>query len=154
MSDINGSITVPVNPITKTSWISTGRGRGHWGSKTYTNFRNEVVGPMEDACEDLPMLWQPLRVGLEIFARRPKTSKYPFPVGDIDNFQKAVFDAATERLWIDDWQICDLLPTRKRWADPEGELPGGYFVLSWEVADEYADWPVFSERKLQWEMCQ
>ena len=47
-----------------------------------------------------------------VFAlQKPKTSKRTYPdghVGDLDNFVKAVCDAANGILWIDDCQIVDL----------------------------------------------
>lgn len=47
-----------------------------------------------------------------VFAlKKPKTSKRTYPdghVGDLDNFVKAVCDAANGILWVDDCQIVDL----------------------------------------------
>ena len=141
-----GTIEIPIQPITKPVWKPAFRGRGgSWGSKTYEKFRKEVVGPLEDACEDIDILWQPLAVQVEIGARAPKKSKFPFPQGDVDNFSKAVLDACTDILWVDDWQIRDETIT-KTFADEP------YFRVSWQVLPGYEDWPIFGERLTAWEL--
>ena len=144
-----GTITVPVQPITKPVWKPAFRGHGgSWGSKTYQKFLKEIGVPLATAVEDIDMLWQPLEVSLEVRPKAPKKSKFPFPQGDVDNFSKAILDACTDILWIDDWQI-QSETINKRWNDSQED---SYFSVEWKVVPEYADAPIFRERKLGKEM--
>ena len=145
-----GTIVVPVQPITKPVWKPAFRGQGgSWGSKTYQKFLKEITGPLAEAVGDTDILWEPLEVWVDVRAKRPKTSKFPFPQGDVDNFSKAILDACTDVLWIDDWQIKDE-HIHKEWAAP-GE--DGYFKVSWRVLPmDHDEFPIFNERKIQWEL--
>lgn len=140
-------IEVPIQPITKPVWKPAFRGRGgSWGSKTYDKFRKQVVGPLEDACEDIDLLWEALKVKVVVRARKPNTTKFPFPQGDVDNFSKAILDACTDILWVDDWQIRELT-IDKDWATDDP-----YFQVHWQVLPEYSQWVVFEERRFAKEM--
>ena len=141
-----GTITVPVQPITKPVWKPAFRGHGgSWGSKTYQKFLKEIGVPLATAVEDIDMLWQPLEVSLEVRPKAPKKSKFPFPQGDVDNFSKAILDACTDVLWIDDWQV-QTEHIHKDWAEPGDD---GWFSVSWKVLDwDLDEWVIFSERKL------
>jgi Holliday junction resolvase RusA-like endonuclease len=141
-----GTIRIEVAPVTKPVWKVTGRYGGHWGSKTYQKFLKEVPGPLAEACEDIDMLWEPIEVWLDIRPKMPKVSKFPFPQGDVDNYSKAILDACTDVLWIDDWQV-QKEHIHKQWADP-GEDP--YFTVAWKVLPEWdtSEWGIFKERKL------
>jgi Holliday junction resolvase RusA-like endonuclease len=145
-----GAITVPVQPITKPVWKPSFRGQGgSWGSKTYQKFLKEITQPLADACKDIDILWEPLEVWLDVRPKSPKSSKFPFPQGDVDNFSKAILDACTDVLWIDDWQIQDE-HIHKEWAEPDTD---GYFKVSWRVLPVPTDkWVIFNERKVQWEL--
>lgn len=141
-----GTITVPVQPITKPVWKPAFRGHGgSWGSKTYQKFLKEIGVPLATAVEDIDMLWQPLEVSLEVRPKAPKKSKFPFPQGDVDNFSKAILDACTDVLWIDDWQV-QTEHVHKDWAEPGDD---GWFSVSWKVLDwDLDEWVIFNERKL------
>lgn len=144
-----GEITVPVQPITKPVWKSVGRFGGHWGSKTYQKFLKEIGTPLAAAVGDQPMLWQPLEVWLDVRPKKPKTSKFPFPQGDVDNFSKAILDCCTEVLWIDDWQIQDE-HIHKEWAEPGSD---GYFKVRWQVLPmDHKKFSIFNDRRIQWEL--
>ena len=145
-----GKIVIPIKPITKPVWKPTFRGHGgSWGSKTYTKFRQEVVEPLENACKDIDILWEPLEIIVEVRPAAPKKSKFPFPQGDVDNFSKAILDACTDILWIDDWQI-QSETINKRWNHSlENE---NFFSVAWKIVPEYATAPIFKERKLGKEM--
>ena len=145
-----GTITVPVQPITKPVWKPAFRGQGgSWGSKTYQKFLKEITEPLAKAVGDTDILWEPLEVWVDVRAKRPKTSKFPFPQGDVDNFSKAILDACTDVLWIDDWQIKDE-HIHKEWAAPDED---GYFKVSWRVLPmDHDEFPIFNERKIQWEL--
>jgi len=74
-----------------------------------------------------------LYVDLELYVRRPKTTKLHTPKPDIDNYQKAVFDVLNDRLWTDD-SLIEAVYATKQWAC-EGEE--GYFVVGVNYAGEY-----------------
>ena len=68
---------------------------------------------------------QPLKVDVELFIRRPKTTKLLMPRADVDNFLKAIFDALNKKLWADDNIIQSVYAT-KQWAEVGEE---GYFTV-------------------------
>ena len=58
-----------------------------------------------------------ISVGLEFVITRAKTSKLSRPIGDIDNYAKAILDAMTKKgFWKDDVDIVTLAAT-KRFAE-------------------------------------
>lgn len=76
---------------------------------------------------------QPCVAHVEIVASRPKTTKLPFPKPDVDNYFKAVTDAATGSVWADDWQI-QKASVEKRWAK-KGETPHVRLQVKWNGID-------------------
>lgn len=79
------------------------------------------------AAEHIPSLsceWlDPLVVYFEFVIKRPKSTKFAYPVrGDIDNFVKTACDAVTaaDGYWQDDRQIVTAI-AHKRWAKPDEE---------------------------------
>lgn len=67
---------------------------------------------------------RPVRIRTEIIIAKPKTTKLAAPRGDIDNYEKGLWDAITASgaYWADDKQIIHNA-TSKRWARP-GEDEG------------------------------
>jgi Holliday junction resolvase RusA-like endonuclease len=64
----------------------------------------------------------PVKVLVSFVVSRPKTTSLPVPKPDIDNFQKALFDAITHAgIWKDDSQVAKV-EAEKRWTAP-GEEP-------------------------------
>lgn len=59
----------------------------------------------------------PLKVTVEVFVARPKTTKLPHPKPDVDNYAKAILDAITKdgRFWTDDSQVQRLI-VGKSWT--------------------------------------
>ena len=98
-----------------------------WGAyytKTYKAYR-------ELAEKAIPVSRQPVLKGrlqatAEFVCKRPKKITRITPVGDIDNYSKAVLDAITGKkpnfklYWIDDDQITHLIAT-KRYAELDEE---------------------------------
>lgn len=62
-----------------------------------------------------------------VVVKKPKTTKRDRPRGDLDNYEKGVWDAITSagHWWADDDQIVENV-TRKRWAEPDE--PEGYHI--------------------------
>ena len=69
---------------------------------------------------------RPVRIDTEVVVERPKATKLDAPRGDLDNYEKGLWDAITTtgKWWKDDTQIVDN-HTIKRWAKP-GEDEGYY----------------------------
>lgn len=64
----------------------------------------------------------PLYIYSEFVCQRPKKLTRDYPIGDCDNYEKALWDAMTkEGFWEDDDQIV-YNTTEKRYAEP-GESP-------------------------------
>lgn len=143
-------IVVPVNPVTKPVWKAHRNGfGGHWGSKTYYPWLEDAPPAIEEASKDVPMIWEPIDIVVEVRPKKPKTTKLPFPKGDVDNFSKAILDACTDVLWLDDWQIRHET-VFKEWSEGDG-----YFKVSWKKLPDLIDrFPVFNENRVQWEMAQ
>ena len=60
-----------------------------------------------------------LEINVSLYFVSPKSIKYrkfPMPVGDVDNFLKAILDAGNETLWDDDQQIVKATVS-KQYAD-------------------------------------
>ena len=95
----------------------------------YKVFRQEMAELVPEILgTDFVPLTSELSVDLELYIKRPKTTKLDNPRADIDNFCKAVFDALNNFLWEDDKQIIKLYAT-KSWAEPDED---GYFVIGVE----------------------
>ena len=99
---------------------------GAYFAGPYKIFRSECVDIIDFVLgPDFQPYEQPIKVDVELFIRRPKTTKLVMPKADIDNFLKAVFDSLNKKLWVDDNIIQSVYAT-KQWAE-EGE--GGYFTV-------------------------
>ena len=124
----NGTHTFTINPIAASRPRVSKFGHAYF-SGPYKAFK-EIC--QTDVPEALPEGHEPseaaLRVDVECYVTRPKTTKLDFPKPDVDNYAKAILDACNGHLWVDDKQIKALYVT-KDWANP-GE--DGYFVVSLE----------------------
>ena len=99
---------------------------GAYFAGPYKVFRSECVDIIDFVLgPDFQPYEEPIKVDVELFIRRPKTTKLDMPKADIDNFLKAVFDSLNKKLWVDDNIIQSVYAT-KQWAD-KGE--DGYFTV-------------------------
>tara|TARA_Y100000289_G_scaffold65419_1_gene78955 strand:+ start:5485 stop:5862 length:378 start_codon:yes stop_codon:yes gene_type:complete len=101
---------------------------GAYFAGPYKEFRKKA-GPIVDDIlgNDWEPLTGPLKVDLEMYIAKPKTTKLVGPKADIDNFVKAIFDAMNGRLWVDDSQVVELYAV-KQWSDQSNG--DGYFTIS------------------------
>jgi Holliday junction resolvase RusA-like endonuclease len=121
--------TFPLNPVAA-SRPRTGRYGGYYVGP-YKVFREEAAIIVPQVVGD----WEPLSGWLGfsgVFSvKRPKNPTYPYPVPDIDNYLKAVFDVCNGRIWVDDKQIIKLHDINLIWAPPGDE--GCFKIKVWEV---------------------
>jgi Holliday junction resolvase RusA-like endonuclease len=102
-------------------------GNGTHYEGAYKTFKLDVDPLMQQTFKgltgDIP--GGPLDVWLRMYVTRPKNTSLQYPKADIDNFMKAILDAANGYAWKDDCQIVDIHAI-KRWSAP-GET--GWFSV-------------------------
>jgi|DEB0MinimDraft_10_1074344.scaffolds.fasta_scaffold327187_1 Holliday junction resolvase RusA-like endonuclease len=114
---------IDVDPVAKGRPRFTKAGRAYTPQKT-KQFSKDVKEYME--MYFIEKLEGALHVDLTFFIKRPKTvrRKYPTVKPDIDNFEKAIYDALNEILWHDDCQIVSHNVAKKYSTTPEGDFVG------------------------------
>ncbi len=94
---------------------------GKWGAyypARYETFRKECTHWLQ---ENLPLRKMLMDGEVEVIStfvcKKPKKPANPYPRGDIDNFEKALYDAITssKRVWVDDTQI-SMVRSQKRYT--------------------------------------
>jgi Holliday junction resolvase RusA-like endonuclease len=113
------SFSIPLPPVPASRPRVT-----KWGAhytKTYAVFKKQATALLKD--KHGPHFDGPLIVLTELVAKRPQRLTRQMPIGDNDNYEKAVWDAITQSsaCWEDDDQIV-LNITLKRYAE-RGEDP-------------------------------
>lgn len=113
------SFTIPIEPKPASRPRVT-----KWGSfylKPYADWKREAAvyitaGKLRDRSAG------PFIVLVEIFGKKPKTTKRLYPTGDVDNHAKGPLDVLTQvaNVWEDDDQVVGLWVT-KQYADPGEE---------------------------------
>lgn len=85
------------------------------GTKDYERVVKETL---RNAFNHAPVDGRPLILEIEFHMVRPKSSKrfYPTVKPDLDNFLKAIMDAANGILYRDDSLICDII-AKKRYSE-------------------------------------
>lgn len=101
-------IKIPIEPVAASRPRFTKKGFCYTASE-YRYFKTTLETMLITKYKEEP-LKGPLEVCVLLTLTKPKTAKRDFPSvrPDIDNFCKAVFDAANEVLWEDDSQIVEL----------------------------------------------
>lgn len=114
-------INIEPIPCPRPRIMSRGKFAHAYYPKEYKQWRERFL-------EALPLSWvnlnlaTPVSVYVEFVVRRPKTTKLLTPRGDIDNYQKSLFDALTDaKVWDDD-TLVDTVKAKKRFTK-EGEEP-------------------------------
>ena len=97
-----------------------------WGTyypKTYRAFRTAMELVVRKLFAGRQPMVGPLAVVLNVFVRKPKSSKLLYPIGDVDNYAKAYLDSLNGHAWHDDKQVISLTVTKdftdetQGWAD-------------------------------------
>ena len=100
-----------------------------WGvyyGKTYTQYRKDCDLHIPHAEFSMD---KPLDVRVCFYLPRPKTSKFDTPMGDIDNYQKSIFDILTDKgYWDDDRQIVSVYA--KKYFHDKNILPHTHMTVS------------------------
>lgn len=113
-------LLVPVSPIPAPRPRVSSKGWTYYPAR-YKEWRRTVTAEITRHLESLES-FEPFLGAVEVTAcfivERPKKTKLAFPRGDLDNYEKALFDQMTKaRVWEDDNQIV-WLHTEKQWAEP------------------------------------
>lgn len=84
---------------------------------TYRNFKTDFAAILRD--EKISLMKGQLKVSIICHVKKPKTTERLYPIGDVDNYAKAVLDGLNGVMWDDDDQIIELSVT-KQYNDGEG----------------------------------
>lgn len=129
---VEHSFFLPVTPkaTQRSRCVCRGRFPQVYTDPKYREWREEAIPLLREiaAVEDFRAVRErPVQIDTEVIVRRPKTTKLAAPGGDLDNFEKGLWDAITAsgEWWADDKQIVESRTT-KRWA-ADGE-PEGYAI--------------------------
>lgn len=97
---------------------------GTYYPKTYRQFRTAMDLLLRIMFKKREPMAGPIEVNLAVYVKKPKTTKLVYPMGDIDNYAKAYFDALNGYAWHDDRQIIKMTATKEfapddtdGWAD-------------------------------------
>lgn len=96
-------------------------------AEPYKSFKSQA-NKMLVALNKEPMLTRAggtLDVTLHFVVEKPASTILPCPKPDLDNFEKAILDAANKVLYEDDWLIQGM-DAAKWWAGPD--LPAGIYI--------------------------
>ena len=97
---------------------------GAYFTGPYKTFRQEASKEVLDVLgPDFKPLDKSIEVIVEIAVKKPKTTKFKYPRGDIDNYLKSCLDCLNGKLWVDDRLIVGVY-CKKVFA-----LDDGYFKI-------------------------
>ena len=130
---------IPGDPKTKGSWVpmttSSGikfRPAGKGASKWYKDAARAIGEQWEHG-----KLEGPIKTRFLFLLPRKKTVKRQFPIskydGDVDKLVRAIFDAMTGVVYVDDSQVCDS-SEQKRYA-PSLSKTGVWVYISTDVKE-------------------
>ena len=117
--------TYPINPVAASRPRVTTKGHTYYAGP-YKEFRKNMKPLIEELAEGFEPLAGPLSVEVDIWVRKPKTTKLLSPRADIDNYIKAVFDSFNGILWEDDSQIT-IVSAMKAWTE-SNEVEGSFDI--------------------------
>lgn len=100
-----------------------------WGTyylKTYQHWMDVAMASVPEALFQFP---GQVKVHMTLGIQRARTSKLLRPIGDIDNYEKGIYDILTKKgYWLDDVEIV------KHTVQKQFTQNGGYVSLEIEVA--------------------
>jgi crossover junction endodeoxyribonuclease RusA len=112
------SIAIPLKAVPKGRPRATRAGRMYTPAKT-REFERTIAAYLKAYYRQKPQAG-PVRLVMDFMFQRPKRPARAYPsVGDLDNFSKAVSDAANQILFEDDTQVVELSAS-KSYADQDG----------------------------------
>lgn len=117
--------TYLINPVAASRPRVTKVGHTYYAGP-YKDFRKNIKPLIEDLTKGHEPLVGPLSVEVDIWVRKPKTTKLLFPRADIDNYLKAIFDSFNGILWHDDTQIT-YVHAMKSWTD-SNDVDGSFDI--------------------------
>jgi Holliday junction resolvase RusA-like endonuclease len=113
-------LVVPLSPIPCPRPRVTSRGWTYYPPK-YKQWKKDMGGLLPELLEGAGLegpLDGPVAVWSTFVCQRPKTTKLAHPKGDIDNFEKSLWDALTDAgAWLDDCQVV-ASHSEKHWSEP------------------------------------
>lgn len=118
-----------IDPVPASRYKATRYG-GYYPGR-YTGFRNEVQPLIRKAMRGRAPLTGDLRFSVVFNKERPKKTDRSRPIGDLDNYMKAIMDSLNEQLWVDDDQVVEFGRCRKQWAAPGS--PGSILLTATRV---------------------
>lgn len=130
---------VPGDPKTKGSLTAkkSGKAMMYWqnvkGSESWSKHAREAVAEQWERKK----LEGPVKTRFLFLLPRGKTVKRPFPTsrydGDVDKLVRALLDAMTSIVYVDDSQVCDS-SEQKRYA-PSPDKTGVWIYISTDVKE-------------------
>tara|TARA_B100001250_G_scaffold412858_1_gene445223 strand:+ start:1689 stop:2030 length:342 start_codon:yes stop_codon:yes gene_type:complete len=91
-----------------------------WGTyygKRHSQYVKESAVFFKGIEYTLPNFIDPVDVHLDLFVKRPKTTKRLFPVGDVDNYAKIILDELVKYKILRDDDLVLKLKVKKQFAD-------------------------------------
>ena len=86
--------------------------------KAWKKVMSELLPPLLTEAGLTQPLDNPVVVWSSFRVTRPKTTKLQHPRGDIDNYEKSLWDSLTDaKAWLDDCQVV-ASHSDKQWAEP------------------------------------
>lgn len=122
-------IKIDIEPVPAARPRVTRQGWSYY-PKRYKDFKALLAAAILKIVQPKKPKEKPCDVVVEIVAPRPGSTKLPFPKPDVDNYFKAVTDAATGAVWVDDWQI-ENASVSKRWTN-KGEDAHVRLMVRWK----------------------
>ena len=115
-------LTLLVEPVAASRPRVARNGRVYY-QKRYDTFRKLAWAALADMSRPKGCpLSSPLEVEVTFYCRTPKNPSNPYPIGDIDNYQKGVLDVLNQWAWQDDVQICKITASKKYSSEPRIEV--------------------------------
>jgi Holliday junction resolvase RusA-like endonuclease len=123
-------LPITPKPAPRPRFVCRGKFAQAYQDRGYMEWKDEAAEKLREIAkyEDFrDVAGDPVRVDIDVFVRKPRTSKLAYPKPDKDNYEKGILDALTQsgRYFRDDSQVV-AGSTTKVWAEPD--KPEGYLI--------------------------